>query len=325
MHLLLITDNLPPQESTAYQRICQLQETYQEMGVSCTVARIASTWELEKALVGDSFNMVFSNIYHVCNELHQPVNIHRILEQKQIPYIGSSSRVMEIVLHKSELKSLWQRSGVRTPGYLPVQMTEVAQKYEIPGLTHLDRYPYLVKPDAEGNSRGIDQSAIADTYPKLQQLIRRRLPQYASLLVEEFLGDRDGIKEFTVVMIGNGTDALYLPGEIQILVPQTRRIISTVDKDTHRTRIEPVEEQILPELIEFARKAFQSAGISDYGRLDILKSRKEFYAIEINGQPMLPDRWFDGCASYGGMTRKQYCSFILAQSQQRWKNLGVQI
>lgn len=325
MNLLLITDNNPVDCSSGKQRAEILAGIYERLGVNTRIAGCSTIFDLDTALNADDVDLVFANIYSLRDERGGSVNLHQALERKRIPYIGSRSDVMDLVLHKSALKLRWKQMGVRTPGYVPVQERVDLEIGNNPPIYQLDHYPYLVKPDAEGNSRGIDQSAIADTYPRLKQLIRNRLPTYKSLLVEEFLGDREGLREFTVVLVGNGQNACYLPGEISIIVPQTRRMISTIDKDTHRTRIAQVPEDIKPVLIEFSRSAFRSAGMTDYGRLDVLKTRSEFFAIEINGQPMLPDRWFDGCASFGGLNRDQYCAVVLSQSVERWNQAGMEL
>jgi len=80
----------------------------------------------------------------------------------------------------------------------------------------------------------------------------------------------------------------------------------------------PVNDPILRcELIAFASQAFLSAGVQDYARCDILAAEGRYYAIEINGQPMLPDKWFDACAAGAGLTQAAYLQAILNSALNR--------
>lgn len=326
MKLLLISDNYPDLFSSGFQRISQLVSIYEELGIECLLERVTTCNELNLVLDDTNADIAFSNIYHVVDAEHNTsVNVHEIFESRHFPYIGSTSTVLELVLHKSALKQKWRNAGVRTPGYYHINLQSDKKLENITSLGQLENYPYLIKPDTEGNSRGIAQTDIVDTYPSLQHVMKRKILEYDSLLLEEYLGDQEDIQEFTVAQIGNGNNAKYLPGEVKIIIPQKRRLISNVDKDTHKTKILPVSSELVQEIVDFSRKALSLAGIADYGRLDLLRCQKKLFAIEINGQPMIPDRWFDGCAEFGGLLREQYCAYLLSESVKRWQESGCSL
>ncbi|MBP6086934.1 MAG: hypothetical protein KA449_01865, partial [Pelolinea sp.] len=55
----------------------------------------------------------------------------------------------------------------------------------------------------------------------------------------------------------------------------------------------------------------------DYARLDVMHVNGKFYAIEINGQPMIPDKWFEACAQGVGLNKTQYLNAIFFAGIQR--------
>jgi D-alanine-D-alanine ligase-like ATP-grasp enzyme len=103
-------------------------------------------------------------------------------------------------------------------------------------------------------------------------------------------------------MIGNGDQMILMPCEIVFKAPKALRVITTRDKDKHHTQAIPVDDlELCEELWEMAIQAFRVAGVRDYSRFDVIYAGGKFYAIEINGQPMVPDMWFEACARGVGL------------------------
>jgi len=97
---------------------------------------------------------------------------------------------------------------------------------------------------------------------------------------------------------------ILMPCEIVFKVPKPLRIITTRDKDEHRTRAIPVDDlELCEELCELTIRAFHVAGVRDYSRLDVIYAGGKFDAIEINGQSMVPDMWFEACARGVGLDK----------------------
>ena len=63
-------------------------------------------------------------------------------------------------------------------------------------------FPYILKPDMEGNSRGLDESSIVFNKTEMLAKTNELLKIYEGILVEEYLGDHPDLREFTVAMIG---------------------------------------------------------------------------------------------------------------------------
>jgi len=109
-----------------------------------------------------------------------------------------------------------------------------------------------------------------------------------------------------------------MPAQIKLKVMRKPRIVTTQDKDRHNTFAIPVcEPEIRDSLIAFGREAFAIAGVRDYARLDVMRANGKFYAIEINGQPMIPDKWFEACAQGIGLNKTQYLNAIFFAAIQR--------
>jgi len=101
--------------------------------------------------------------------------------------------------------------------------------------------------------------------------MKKLLTAYPEILVEKYLGSITGVREFTVAMIGNGSDILIMPAGITLKIPKKVRIITTHDKDEHNTQAAPVSDLALRErIIRFAEMAFEVAGVHDYARCDLL-------------------------------------------------------
>jgi len=227
-----------------------------------------------------------------------------------------------MVLSKSALKQQWVQDHIDTPRFFVLHK----EKGEVSGLEtalHAADYPYILKPDREGNSRGLDSSSIVYDAESLRSKAQALLTEYEQVMVEKFLGDLDDLREYTVAMIGNGEQKLLLPAEIRLKGRKRVRLVTTVDKDQHGTQAVPVRDAMLcRKLSGFAVKAFGSAGMRDYARLDVIWANGALYAIEINGLPMIPDKWFEACAKGMRMQGNQYLNAIFLSSLLRARTEG---
>jgi len=234
-----------------------------------------------------------------------------------MPYIGSDAKTLELVLVKSALKQLWQQNQVSTPEFCVIRKDEALQE-KIDKLLETTQFPLIIKPDAEGNNRGLDENSIVCSKARLVTKAKALLKFYNQILVERYLGAAPDFREYTIPLIGNGQRALFMPARIKLKVMRKPRIVTTQDKDRHNTFAIPVREpEIRDRLVAFGREAFAIAGVRDYARLDVMYANGKFYAIEINAQPMIPDKWFEACAQGVGLNTAQYINAIFFAGLQR--------
>jgi len=278
--------------------------------------------EIEQVLATVQPDLVYCANYTIQNVTREDVSIQQYLLDRKIAYIGSLPESLELVLSKSRLKRKWRQDEVATPSFFTLEMVGV----KIKGLETVfqeGQYPYILKPDREGNSRGLDENSVVNNPAELEEKAHDLMQKYRFVLVEKFLGRSRDLHEYTVAMIGNGKNRLLMPAEIRLKVPKRVRVITTRDKDEHMTQAEPVRDPLLKErLSRFAGQAFDSAQVRDYARCDLLMADNRLYAIEINGLPMIPDLWFEVCARGASLDAGQYLNAIVAAGLIRAKRQG---
>lgn len=122
-------------------------------------------------------------------ESHMPT----ILEMLGIPYTGSGPLTLAIALDKGMTHRLLTASGVPCPTF---QIFPTANAKTAVSL----RFPAVVKPLAEGSSKGVRNSSLVRDEPSLRQQVAWVIETYQQpAIVEEFLPGR----EFTVGLLGN--------------------------------------------------------------------------------------------------------------------------
>jgi len=276
-------------------------------GIVATHQYVGNADDLVVCLRRERPSIVFSAAHYTQDQ----VNIHAILENLDWPYIGCNSGTIELALSKAALKDHWRRHGILTPDYYVIKKTSKGKVSGLDDLARAEDFPYIVKPSKEGNSRGLREDSIVFDKTELDRLIARLLDEYDELLVEQYLGRYSDLREFTAAMIGNGSNALVMPAEIIIQIPRRWRIITTSDKDEHHTMAVPImDKELSLKVEEKARQALLAAEVQDYARCDMLMAEGKLYAIEINGQPMIPDKWFAACARSENMGDAQYVNAI---------------
>lgn len=184
-------------------------------------------------------------------------------------------------------------------------------------------YPYIIKPSKGGNSRDITGDSVVHSHQEMAGRIETLIQKYDEVLVESFIGKYSDIREFTVSMIGHGQQMIVAPAEVILKVPKKERLVTTKDKENHLTSAVPITDLLLKkDVSDLASKMFLSADVRDYSRCDILLGGGKLYAIEINGQPMVPDKWFENCLAGAGLDTDQYLNAIFLAGLARNINQG---
>ena len=192
------------------------------------------------------------------------IDVIHALEQLGLPYTGPTVALYDPA--KPLMKYVAYTAGISTPRHLLVTAdTDVAAAF-----ARADRglnFPVFVKPAHAGDSRGIDDDARADTLDALTRTVARHLPEFPSLLVEEYVDGR----EFTVLL------AATADGDVRVFRPVEYHFTDGVHFKTyaHKTSAlhpdanRPVEDDALAQRLGDAAtrifRGFQGVG---YARLD---------------------------------------------------------
>lgn len=224
--------------------------------------------------------------------------IPAILEMLGIPYSGSDPLTLALCLDKGMAKEVLSWHRIPTAPFAILEGLEVTK--------NLPPFPLIVKPLAEGSSKGIANAALVRNRRELKEQVARVLQDYRQpALVEKYLPGR----EFTVALLGNGKELEVLPiVEIQFdqLPPEMNPIYSYEAKwiwDTVDRPLEifacpaPVSRKLEKKIKDVAQRAFRALRCRDWCRIDIrLDESGEPHILELNPLPgILPDPAANSC------------------------------
>lgn len=218
--------------------------------------------------------------------------IPALLNMLGIPFTGSDETTLCLALDKALTKRLLATYHIRTPRYA---LLEPEDARRLPPL----RYPVIVKPNAEGSSKGISGASVVQSPQELRVLFRKNLALYGeAMLAEEYIEGR----EFTIGLLGNGRELrVFAPMEICYKQPTQGDFHVydyTVKQDYQRyvsyacpAALEAVQEQAMAKM---ARRAFEALGCRDFARADFrMAADGKIYFIEINPLPGLAPGYGD--------------------------------
>jgi D-alanine-D-alanine ligase len=224
--------------------------------------------------------------------------IPAMLEMLQIPYTGSDPLTLALCLDKAMAKEILAYHKIPTAPFT------VATAAHSPG--KFPPFPLIVKPLAEGSSKGVVNRALVRTEEELRAEIQRVLNEYHQpALVEKFLPGR----EFTVALLGNGSELETLPiVEIQLaqLPPNMNPIYSYEAKWIWDTVENPLEIFTCPAKISakleekiktVCAETFSVLRCRDWCRIDVrLDERGKVHVLELNPLPgILPTPEANSC------------------------------
>lgn len=231
---------------------------------------------------------VFNNAPGLRTKSEQP-NIVGLLEMSGLPFTGSGLAAQVICQHKGLTKRLLEQAGVATAGFAVLgNRADQAHLFDGRGLPFT--YPALLKPEAEGSSRGISAGSVVTDRAGLELQAERLWREFdGSVLIESFLPGR----EFTVGIIGDPPQVLPL---IEIAFADAGFYTHQVKEADSVKTVCPADAP--PELAaavqQLAVAAFQAVGARDCARVDIrLDGSGRPVVIEINAQPGLTPNYSD--------------------------------
>jgi len=259
-------------------------------------------------------DLVF-NIAEGLAGINREAQVPALCELMGIEYTGSDAACMAVTLNKSTAKRLCAQDGILTPAFAVLY----TGKEKLPKSFS---FPAIVKPIAEGSSKGIQEKQVVEDDMALRRVSHALIRRYKQpVLVEAFLPGR----EFTVAMLGERK-----PRVLPIM-----EIVFT-DKDdpfptyTFKSKFEGVGvENKVPcdvtpalygELERVAKASFAALGCRDIARIDLrLDARGNVHFIECNPLPGMAPNFSDLCvmAKVEGLSYDALVAEILAPALRR--------
>lgn len=115
-----------------------------------------------------------------------------IFEHLGLAYTGSDPLTCALTLDKELTKGVVARCGVEVArGFVVRELGDLERAW--------DRFPAIIKPNAEGSSLGIDAGSIVEDRRTLERRVVERLGRFGSLLVEELVEGIDVVVPFLEV------------------------------------------------------------------------------------------------------------------------------
>ncbi len=188
-----------------------------------------------------------------------------ILEELQIPYVGSDTFTIAIATDKSLAKRLWQQAGLPTsPFWLARSQKDCGLFGGIPPF----EYPLFVKPVAGRGSAGIDDTSIVHSYDQLVSAVVERLETIGQpVLIEKLLRGR----EITLGVLGNERARALPPLEIAYCEGDDTLTFEKkeLDNDTFLCPA-PLTAEETHTMQQLALRAYHVLGFRDFGRIDTI-------------------------------------------------------
>jgi D-alanine-D-alanine ligase len=240
------------------------------------------------------FNIA-EGLFGDCRESMIPM----LCEQAGIAYSGSDPLTLGICLNKARAKEILSYYRIPNPAFRVFSDVKVVE-------TESFDYPAIVKPVAEGSSKGIFEDSVVDNEWQAKDRIVAKLEKYMQpIVMESFLPGT----EYTVAMWGNGGEWEVLPiveFNYGNLPAESRRIYSYEAKWIWDTPDKPLEIFQCParlngtqkEQIEaVVKQTVRVLGIRDWCRIDI---REDGFGrpnvLEVNPLPgILPNPEDNSC------------------------------
>ena len=259
------------------------------------------------------FNMA-EGVSGPCREGYIP----SVLEHLGIPYTASDPLTLNLCLDKSRTKEILAYHN------LPISRFRVVSERNFSFNTL--HYPLMVKPLYEGSSIGIRNDSLVKTRQEMRERVAWLLDNYNEpALVEEFLPGR----EFTVAIIGNGTEARVLP-IVEILFDSLPKGVNPIysyeakwvwDQSSNPLRIfecpAKLNGDLQAQIEDICLKAYSILRCRDWCRIDVrLDASNRPHILELNPLPgALPSPEDNSCfpkaARAAGMEYDQLINAVL--------------
>ncbi len=237
-------------------------------------------------------------------------HVQKILERRGVAYTGEGVAASEVAFDKIRTKEKFQEHGVTTP---PWEVIHSGQRPTIP-------LPIVVKAPRQGSTVGV---VIVKNEREIESAIAEARKYGRELLIEKFVSGR----ELTVGILGDQVLPILeiIPkggfydfnNKYPFLNPQGgggAEHVCPANIDAGKTK----------EIQQLALRAFRSAGLQVYARVDaILSENGRSYILEINTIPgMTEASLLPEAAAAAGINYPDLCARIIALSRLRQSSSG---
>jgi D-alanine-D-alanine ligase len=246
---------------------------------------------LPSRLVEAKLDLVF-NIAEGLSGRNREAQVPALCELVGVPYTGSDSATLALALDKALAKRILKQHGILTPEF---QVMTTGREKLSPPLQA--KFPLIVKPNAEGSSKGIASSGVVDDEPALRAAVKEVLDRYRQpALIEEYISGR----EFTVGLLGDKRPRMLPPMEICFKDRTKLRPIYDyeIKQEWEKHVTYECPAKLLPAELRSveraARETFTALDCRDVARIDLrMDDKGAVYVLEVNPLPGLTPDYSD--------------------------------
>ncbi|MCX5748497.1 MAG: ATP-grasp domain-containing protein [Proteobacteria bacterium] len=252
------------------------------------VVHLEATPDLPRVLAEADVDLIF-NIAEGVEGRNREAQVPALCELLGIPYTGSDSATLAIALDKALGKKVLLQHDILTPKF---QLMESARERLSPDM----KFPLIVKPNAEGSSKGIDATNVVDTEEELRVAVKLCVEKYRQpALVEEYIAGR----EFTVGLLGDKRPRVLPPMEIKFKKDNPRPVYDFGVKQEWEEHVyyecpAKLTETEQKAMEKIARATFFALDCRDVARVDLrMDADGRIYVLEVNPLPGLTPDYSD--------------------------------
>ena len=253
------------------------------------VIDLEATSDLPIQLASTPVDVVF-NIAEGFKGRNRESQVPALLELLDIPYTGSDPAALSVSLDKALAKRMVRTHGILTPDYFVMHTGRERLPKEL-------AFPLLVKPVAEGTSKGVTKKSVVRDELEMREVAREIITKYRQpALAEEYIRGR----EFTVGLLGERRPRVLPPMEVVFLDQSDETPIYSFEmkqdwsKEIRYEVPAKLAERDLDRLEKAARECFAALGCRDVARVDFrMDPEGRIYFIESNPLPGLAPGWSD--------------------------------
>ena len=290
MRIVIVTDKsrkdfLPHDEALLEDK--QKEETVKDVLKVLSKKYDCITMSADENIIKNLRDEKVDLIFNLCNGLDgdsKLAQLPALFEFLSIPYTGSAVLGHGLAINKNYSSTIFKASNVPTPKFFPV--------FNIKEIEDIDlEFPIIIKPNDEGSSRGIHQDSLVfnkeDLYKKVKEMLNVYNPP---IILNEYI---QGL-ELSIGIIGNDDVSVLPIQELNLLdLPEEMHKFYSFEVKSYLkshtiyhipARLSENEYELISTT---AIKAFNSLGLKDYGRVDIIYSNGIPYVLEINSLPGL--------------------------------------
>ena len=253
------------------------------------VVHLEATADLPRVLAEADVDLIF-NIAEGVEGRNREAQVPALCELLGIPYTGSDSATLAIALDKALGKKVLLQHDILTPKF---QVMESHRERVASDM----KYPLIVKPNAEGSSKGIGSTSVVDNEEQLRDKVKELIERYRQpALVEEYITGR----EFTVGLLGDKRPRVLPPMEIRFKHEENTRPVYDygVKQEWEKyvyyecpAKLTEAEQKAMEKI---ARATFWALDCRDVARVDMrMDAEGRIYVLEVNPLPGLTPDYSD--------------------------------